>query len=58
MSSEGAVTERVAALKRLYAAWETELEQIAAHDPERARHHAEALLDLQNLIRQLENDRF
>jgi hypothetical protein len=54
--SEDAVMERVAALKRLYADWAIEFEQIRDRDPERARHHAEALADLEGLIRRLEDN--
>jgi hypothetical protein len=56
VSSEDADLERVAALKRLYADWAMEFEQIKGRDPERTRHHAEALADLESLIRRLEDN--
>jgi hypothetical protein len=49
------VAERIAFLKRLYEQWAAELDQLVGIEPERALHHAEALEDLANLIRELES---
>jgi hypothetical protein len=48
--------QRIVTLKRMQAAWTTELPYLVDVAPERAFHYAEALDDLAALIRQLEHD--
>jgi hypothetical protein len=47
--------QRIAHLKSLHERWKAELEQTVATNPEVAFHSAEALQDLEGLIRTLES---
>lgn len=48
--------ERIGYLKGLHVQWTTELQQLVSVHPERALHLAEALDDLNTLIRTLETE--
>jgi len=54
MSAEGSLTaRRIATLCNLRTRWIAEYPAILVVDPERARHHAEAVADLDQLIANL-----